>query len=187
MAYTMQDSCVEKRESLVKHKSHFDRTGLSFAFRFCLYSSIGLGWLYFGEVDFLLQPMLILLARIVGEILSLTGLAVIVLGQKVVYPGIFGIDIANECSAVSQMIIVASALFAYSTGLRLRLLGLLLFAAIIFVGNILRLVSLFWMGIWAEEHFDFVHFYVWGGLSYIGLLILLLIWMRFAYRPRLPN
>ena len=163
------------------------RTDLSFAIRFCLYSSIGLGWLYLGKVDFLLQPMLILLAKIVGEILSLTGLAVIVLGQKVVYPGIFGIDIANECSAASQMIIVASALFAYPAGLRLRLLGLFLFAAIIFVGNILRLVSLFWMGIWAKEYFDFVHFYVWGGLSYIGLLILLLIWMRFAYKPRLQH
>jgi exosortase/archaeosortase family protein len=171
----------------VKHKSHFDCTGLSFAVRFCLYSSVGLGWLYLGEVDFFLQPMLQLLAKIVGEILSWTGIAVIVLGQKVVYPGIFGIDIANECSAVSQVIIVASALFAYPTGLRLRLLGLFLFAAIIFVGNILRLVSLFWIGIWAKEHFDFVHFYVWGGLSYIGLLILLLIWMRFAHRPRFQN
>ena len=62
--------------------------------------------------------MLILLARVVGEILSLTVLTVIILGQKVMYPGIFGIDIANECSAVSQMIIVASAL------LQLELLGL---------------------------------------------------------------
>ena len=171
----------------MKHKSHFDRTGLSFAVRFCLYSSVGLSWLYLGEVDFFLQPMLILLARLVGEILSLTGIAVIVLGQKVVCPGVFGIDIANECSAVSQVIIVASALFAYPTGLRFRLFGLFFFVAIILAGNIVRLVSLFWIGVWAKEHFDFVHFYVWGGLSYIVLLILLLIWMRFAHRPPLQN
>ena len=171
----------------MKNYSYFDSARLSFAFRFCLYSSVGLGWLYLGEVDFLLQPMLILLAKIVGEILSLNGFAVVVLGQKVVCPGIFGIDITNECSAVSQMIIAASALFAYPAGLRFRLFGLFLFAAITFAGNILRLVSLFLIGVWAKEHFDFMHFYVWGGISYVGLLILLLLWMRFPSRPKLQH
>ena len=169
------------------HKVLYDRNGLLYVFRFCLYSSLGLSWFYLGDLDLLLKPMLTFLARAVGEILSRTGFAVIILDQKVVFPGVFGIDIANECSAVSQMIIAASAILAYPATPRFRLLGLFLFAVIIFIGNILRLTSLFWIGVRANEYFDFVHFYVWGGLGYIGLLILLFLWMRITPEPRLHH
>ncbi len=123
----MQVSCRRKWELAAKQRGYRNWKGASFALRFCLYSTIGLCWLYLGQVDFFLQPMLVLLAKLVAGILSVTGLAVIILGQKVMLPGVFGIDIATECSAASQMIILASALLAYPTTYRFRLLGIVLF------------------------------------------------------------
>ena len=130
-----------------------------------------------------MQPMLVLLAKLVAGILSMAGLTVVILGQKVVLPGVFGIDIASECSGAYQMIILASALLAYPTTCRLRLIGLVLFMVTISIGNIFRLVSLFWIGMWSMEHFDFFHVYVWGGLSYIGLSIIWIGWMFIAAKP----
>lgn len=155
-----------------------ERGILSFSWRFTLCCIIGMGLLYFGLINSLLQPVLIVLSFLVGHVLEQAGLLVIIFGQKVVLPGIFGVDIAMECSGVSQLILFMSGVIAYPASNRSKLVGMILATAAVFAGNLIRLLTLFWIGVYARAYFDFFHFYIWGGLSYAGLILLWLLWLR---------
>lgn len=151
-----------------------------FAWRFCLFCAMGMGFFYLAPVHALLQPLLIMLAALVGGLLKVAGLPVIVLGQKVVLPGVFGIDIATECSGAPHLLLFFSGVLAYPTSSGSRLFGLILATTAVFVGNLVRLVTLFWIGVQAQEYFDVAHSYIWGGLSYAGLVLLWILWLRLS-------
>jgi len=181
----MTDSSGMSHNSPVKRsdKGQGNWQGYSFAWRFCLYSGMGLCFLYLAPGDYLLQPLLIMLARLVGRVLELTGQPVVVLGQKVVLPGVFGIDIAVECSGAPHLVLFLSGVLAYPAPYRSRLVGVGLGTTAVLLGNLARMVTLFWVGVQAREYFDVAHFYVWGGLSLAGLVLLWMYWLRLSVLP----
>ena len=179
----MSDSCGTFRDPAAKQLSQGRQKAFFFAWRFCLFCAMGMGFFYLAPVGVLLQPLLTALAALVGGLLKVTGLSVIVLGQKVVLPRVFGIDIATECSGAQQLILFLSAVLAYPTSNRSRLFGVALGTAAVLLGNLVRLVTLFWVGVQAREYFDVAHSYIWGGVSCAGLVLLWLLWLRLSALP----
>lgn len=165
------------------------RTGkqtVSFGLRFCLYSAAGAGLLYLSPANKLLEPLLEVLATLVGGLLQSAGMPVMVLGQKVVLPGVFGIDIVTECSGIPQMVLFLSVVLAYPTSNASRLFGAIIAASAVFLGNLLRLFTLFWVGVHARDYFDLAHSYIWGVFSYSGLVLLWILWLFFSAIPSRP-
>ena len=46
------------------------------------------------------------------------------------------------------------------------------------VANILRIISLFYLGQWRMDAFEFAHLYLWQGLIMLDVLVVWLIWVR---------
>ena len=164
------------KESLLKA----DARVVSFVLRFCVLLMAAVGLSYAALDNGLFQSVMNNWAMLVGSILKVFKLPVEIVEQKVVLPGVFGIDISLECSGVPHLLLFFSAVFAYPTTMRMRLLGALLAMIAVFTINLLRLIALFMTGINAPELFDIAHLYIWGGVSYIALTVVWLLWLQYA-------
>ena len=128
--------------------------------------------------EYFIQPLIGAFVRSVEIVLVIIGYPVVMIGQQVVLPQVFGIQIAEECSQVEEWLVVLCAVLAYPTSLGTRLNGAALVTVTAFLGNLLRLVTLFLVGVEAGSYFDFIHSYFWPALTYVGLVFLWIIWLH---------
>jgi len=56
--------------------------------------------------------------------------------------------------------------------------------------NVLRIVSLFYLGQWNMQWFEFAHLYLWQALIMLDVLVVWLLWVRYLARKgliRMPH
>ena len=90
----------------------------------------------------------------------------------------FGVAIEAGCNAVEACIVLAAAILAFPAPWRHKLLGLVIGMVAVQVANILRIISLFYLGQWRMDAFEFAHLYLWQGLIMLDVLVVWLIWIR---------
>lgn len=90
----------------------------------------------------------------------------------------FGVAIEAGCNAVEACIVLAAAILAFPSPWRHKLLGLVMGLVVVQVFNILRIISLFYLGQWRMDAFEFAHLYLWQGLIMLDVLVVWLIWIR---------
>lgn len=90
----------------------------------------------------------------------------------------FGVAIEAGCNAVEACIVLASAMLAFPSPWRHKLLGLGIGMVVVQAVNILRIISLFYLGQWRMDAFEFAHLYLWQGLIMLDVLVVWLIWIR---------
>lgn len=94
----------------------------------------------------------------------------------------FAISIEPGCNGVEAMIVLAAALIAFPTTWAYKIKGLLWGTLAIQALNLVRIISLFYLGQWSRELFDWAHLYVWQALIMLDALVVFLVWIR-----HLPN
>ena len=94
----------------------------------------------------------------------------------------FAVSIEAGCNGVEATIVLVAAILAFPAPWRHKLMGL--FAGIVAVQglNILRVISLFYLGQWDFKVFEWAHLYVWQALIMLDVLIVWVIWVRIAGR-----
>lgn len=93
-------------------------------------------------------------------------------------PNDFAVSIEAGCNGVEAMIILVAAILAFPASWKHKLVGLGLgFVAIQFL-NLLRLISLFYIGQWSYAVFEWTHLYLWQALIMLDALIFWLVWIR---------
>jgi len=90
----------------------------------------------------------------------------------------FGVRIERGCNGVEAMIILFAALFAFPAPLKNKLMGLLVGFFAIQGLNLVRIVSLFYLGQWNQVAFEWFHLYLWQALIIMDALVVWLIWLR---------
>jgi len=90
----------------------------------------------------------------------------------------FGVAIEAGCNAVEACIVLAAAILAFPSPWRHKMLGLVIGMVVVQVVNILRIISLFYLGQWRMDAFEFAHLYLWQGLIMLDVLVVWLIWIR---------
>lgn len=90
----------------------------------------------------------------------------------------FGVAIEAGCNAVEACIVLAAAILAFPAPWRHKLLGLVIGMVAVQAANILRIISLFYLGQWRMDAFEFAHLYLWQGLIMLDVLVVWLIWVR---------
>jgi exosortase/archaeosortase family protein len=115
-------------------------------------------------------------ARATGLLLNITGRGVKVTGS-VVSSSQFAFRIVDLCTAVMPMMIFTAAVLAFPSRIKEKLWGLLLGLVGIFIINQIRLVSLFYIGIYAPGIFEVTHLLVWQSLMILVAIGLWLIWV----------
>jgi len=107
----------------------------------------------------------------------------------------FAVSIERGCNGVEALIILFSAVFAFPATLRQKLIGFAFGFLAIQGLNIVRIVSLFYIGKWEQSQclpdvacskvwFDWFHMYLWQALIILDALVSWLLWLRWLPRSR---
>ena len=92
----------------------------------------------------------------------------------------FAISIEPGCNGIEPIIILTSAIVAFHASWRHKAIGIAIGISMIYAINLVRIVSLFYLGQWNESVFEWMHLYVWQALIMLDALISFLIWMRWV-------
>lgn len=127
----------------------------------------------------LIQPFTGLLATVSGHLLDLLGRPVAISGvliQDQLTP--FAVEIAAGCNGVEAVIILVAAMLAFPAPWQYKLLGVLVGILAIQALNLVRIVSLYLLGLWNQTAFEWAHLYLWQALIMLDVLLLWLLWIR---------
>ena len=86
------------------------------------------------------------------------------------------VRIIEECTGVYEAIIFASAVMAFSTSWKNRLIGLLLGCPLIYVFNAVRITTLIATLRYYPSIFDFVHLYFWQATLILMIMSVWALW-----------
>jgi len=126
------------------------------------------------------KPIFAGYAQIGSSILNLFGEGTVANGVGIESPQ-FSLTIKEGCDAITPMIIFSMAILAFPIALRLKWPGLLLGLIALFILNIIRIISLYYVGKhFSFEVFDFMHVSIWQILFLIITIFIWLVWMRWA-------
>lgn len=90
----------------------------------------------------------------------------------------FAVSIEAGCNGVEATIVLVAAICAFPAPWKHKLVGL---AAGVFAVqglNVVRVISLFYLGQWNRDWFEWAHLYVWQALIMLDVLVVWLIWVR---------
>ncbi len=99
-------------------------------------------------------------------------------------PRDFAVSIEAGCNGVEAMIVLAAAVLAFPASWKHKVYGLLLGFAAIQVLNLVRIISLFYLGQWNYDVFQWAHLYLWQALIMLDALIFWLVWIRMLPRSQ---
>ena len=91
----------------------------------------------------------------------------------------FAVSIEPGCNGVEAMIVLLAAIIAFPAPFLYKLIGLAWGFVAIQGMNLLRIISLFYLGQWSQELFDWAHLYIWQALIMLDALVVFLIWIRY--------
>lgn len=94
----------------------------------------------------------------------------------------FAVSIQAGCNGVEASLILIAAIVAYPAPLIAKLIGGLVGFLCVQILNILRIISLFYLGQWNFDIFEWAHLYIWQSLIMIDVLIVFLIWVSMSTR-----
>jgi exosortase H (IPTLxxWG-CTERM-specific) len=94
-------------------------------------------------------------------------------------PSGFAVAIEAGCNGVEATIVLVAAMLAMPAPWRLKLLGIGLGFLAIQAMNLLRIITLFYLGQWNDTLFEWAHLYVWQALIMLDVLIVFILWLRF--------
>jgi exosortase H (IPTLxxWG-CTERM-specific) len=125
------------------------------------------------------EPWTSALARISAWLVTLFDSSVVASGKvlRSTANG-FAVSIEAGCNGIEATIVLVAAMLAFPASWKHRLIGLA--AGIVAVQglNIVRVISLFYLGQWDRDVFEWAHLYVWQALIMLDVLIVWLVWVR---------
>lgn len=90
----------------------------------------------------------------------------------------FAVSIEPGCNGVEALIILFAAIFAFPAPFKNKLIGFAIGFVAIQGLNLVRIISLFYMGQWNMTWFNWFHLYLWQALIILDALVVWLIWLR---------
>ena len=122
-------------------------------------------------------------AQVVTWLLALMGELVRIDGT-VIYSPQFNMSIASECTAITPTIVLAAATFAVPAPLVSKLKGVILGACVLHLVNLVRIISLYYVGVMWPDMVEFVHLVLWQ----VALIVLAVaLWVFWAQRFRMDH
>src|SRR5689334_3945948 len=90
----------------------------------------------------------------------------------------FAVSIEAGCNGVEATIVLVAAILAFPAPWKRKLIGLAIGVFAVQGLNIVRVISLFYLGQWNIDVFEWAHLYVWQALIMLDVLIVWLLWVR---------
>lgn len=90
----------------------------------------------------------------------------------------FAVSIEAGCNGIEAGIVLIAAMLAFPAPWKYRLGGILAGLTAVQTLNVVRVISLFYLGQWNMEVFEWAHLYLWQALIMLDVLIVWLVWIR---------
>lgn len=94
----------------------------------------------------------------------------------------FGVSIEPGCNGIEACIVLFAAVMAFPATWRHKLVGLVAGFVAVQALNVVRVISLFYLGQWNTAVFNFAHEYLWQALIMLDVLVVWLLWVRAGSR-----
>ena len=145
---------------------------------FILIVAICFGLVYLPAVrDAVIGPFTAGITQLSGWLIQLFGGRVWTQGNILSIPG-FAVEVLDMCNGVEATLILWAAMLAFPAPWIYKLKGLLIGTLTIHSLNIVRIISLLYLGAYKQEWFHWVHWYLWDALIMLDILIVFLAWIR---------
>lgn len=157
--------------------AHVDRPQRRFALRFAvfgvlLFSLYTFPYEEYGMSETWFTAYLAGYARMAGGALALLEPGIRVSGQDIF--GRFGLRIVKSCDAMEAVLLFAAAVLAFPAAWRTRALGIALGVGVLVGLNVVRICTLYYVGVYRPAQFELYHMEVWplalvsaAGLAFI--------------------
>jgi exosortase H (IPTLxxWG-CTERM-specific) len=93
-------------------------------------------------------------------------------------PGGFAVEMRDGCNAINVTILLWSAIFAFPAPWKMKALGLAAGSAIVQALNIVRFITLFYLGQYSVTWFEFAHAYLWESLLVLDTMVVFWLWVN---------
>jgi exosortase H (IPTLxxWG-CTERM-specific) len=90
----------------------------------------------------------------------------------------FAIEMKDGCNAANVTILLWSAMLAFPAPWRMKAVGLLAGSLVIQAVNIVRFISLFYLGLYSATLFDFAHSYLWECMLVLDTMVVFWLWVN---------
>jgi len=90
----------------------------------------------------------------------------------------FAVSIEAGCNGVEAALILICAMVAFPAPWKHRLAGIAIGLVAVQALNVVRVVTLFYLGQWNADAFEWAHLYLWQALVMLDVLIVWLVWIR---------
>lgn len=127
-----------------------------------------------------LSPHLRLIASVTGSIVSVFGYDVSVEDTRVESPGLFTMEIVRGCDGIEPAAMFTSAVLASVAPLWTKLPGVLAGILGIYLINLVRVVSLFFIGIHFPGALTMMHETVWQAAFVLLAVVFWVVWLQWA-------
>ena len=94
----------------------------------------------------------------------------------------FAVSIEAGCNGVEATIVLIAAILAFPASWKHKLIGLVVGIIAVQGLNIVRVISLFYLGQWNFDAFEWAHLYVWQALIMLDVMVVWLLWVRMLPR-----
>ena len=94
----------------------------------------------------------------------------------------FAVSIEAGCNGVEATLVLLAAIVAYPAPWSKRAAGLAAGIVAVQALNVVRVISLFYIGQWDLRAFEWAHRYVWQALIMLDVLVVWLVWVRMLSR-----
>jgi exosortase H (IPTLxxWG-CTERM-specific) len=152
--------------------------------RFLLLFVVLLATLLAAELTPPVQQILVIpwtegLARLSAGLITLFDPAVVSSGKVLQSTANgFAVSIEAGCNGIESAIVLIAAMLAFPAPWKHRAIGIVAGLLAVQALNVVRVVSLFYLGQWSLEAFEFSHLYLWQALIMLDVLVVWLLWIR---------
>jgi exosortase H (IPTLxxWG-CTERM-specific) len=155
-----------------------------FALLFAICFLIGTGLLLLPPVQRLDGAFSLRLVSVSHGVIGICGGVATATGTVLRAPSGFAIEMKDGCNGVNVTILLWSAILAFpAASWKMRALGLAAGTLAIQLLNVVRFVSLFYIGQYSMSWFEFAHGYLWETLLILDTMVVFALWVGRFSRP----
>ena len=127
--------------------------------------------------EYAIGPFTYGITSLSGWLIQLFGGDVVIQGNILKIPN-FAVQVLDMCNGVEATIFLWAALIAFPAPVLYKIKGIIIGTLTVHILNIIRIISLLYLGAYKPEWFHWVHWYLWDGLIMLDILIVFLAWIR---------
>jgi exosortase H (IPTLxxWG-CTERM-specific) len=90
----------------------------------------------------------------------------------------FAVSIEAGCNGVEATLVLLAGVLAFPSTWKQKMWGLGVGFIAVQGLNVIRIISLFYIGQWNRTAFDWAHLYIWQALIMVDVLVVFLIWLN---------